>query len=212
MSIRLRVPAIDDPDFLADVAYGEVAELRLTGTADTAATAPLSELLTSLHGELQERRVPEIVVDMRGLRFMNAACSKGSTGCGSSARQAADRFRPNPDLLAEAQPAPFLFRYGSRHHRELTALPDGSSTNFAPSRSGARAPRGGVVAGADDLNDKRDADPSRGPRSGQSRVVGYRRQPGLPQARRPAGRARTRLRRRRISISPSTWRCASWRC
>jgi hypothetical protein len=76
MSIRPRVPAIDDPDFVADVAYGDVAELRLTGTADSAVSPKLAELLHRLHGELQERHAPEIVVDMRGLEFMNADCFK----------------------------------------------------------------------------------------------------------------------------------------
>lgn len=74
MTVRLRVPAIADPDFLADVAYGDTAELRLTGTADTAATQPLGQLIASLHDELQQRHVSEIVVDMHALEFMAASC------------------------------------------------------------------------------------------------------------------------------------------
>ena len=55
MKIRLRVPAVDDPDFVADVAHGEVSVLRLVGSADSAAQAPLDSLLTSLHAELLAR-------------------------------------------------------------------------------------------------------------------------------------------------------------
>jgi anti-anti-sigma regulatory factor len=76
MKIRLRVPAVDDPDFVADVAHGEVSVLRLVGSADTAATAPLGALLETLHHELLDTRTREIVVDMRGLDFMCAPCFK----------------------------------------------------------------------------------------------------------------------------------------
>jgi hypothetical protein len=76
MQTRLRVPAVADPDFVADVAHGEVAVLRLVGSADGAASSPLESLLVALHGELLERKTREIVVDLRGLDRMNAACFK----------------------------------------------------------------------------------------------------------------------------------------
>jgi hypothetical protein len=76
MKVRLRVPAVDDPDFVADVAHGEVSVLRLIGSADTAATAPLQALLEQVHREILERAVREIVVDIRGLDFMCAPCFK----------------------------------------------------------------------------------------------------------------------------------------
>jgi hypothetical protein len=74
MKVRLRVPAVDDPDFVVDMAHGEVAVLRLVGSADRAAIEPLGELLAVLHGELLERHTREIVVDMRALDRMIAAC------------------------------------------------------------------------------------------------------------------------------------------
>ena len=74
MKVRLRVPAVDDPDFVADFDHGEVAVLRFVGSADNNATAPLASLLSTLHDELRERNTREIVVDLRGLDFMSAPC------------------------------------------------------------------------------------------------------------------------------------------
>ncbi|MEO8703968.1 MAG: hypothetical protein ABI867_28215 [Kofleriaceae bacterium] len=76
MKIRLRVPAVDDPDFVADVAHGEVSVLRLLGSANTAATAAFGDLLETLHRELLAQKIREIVVDMRGLDLMCAPCFK----------------------------------------------------------------------------------------------------------------------------------------
>ena len=76
MQVRLRVPAVDDPDLIVEMAPGEIAVLRLIGTADTAAAGPLGALLEQLHGELIERASKEIVVDMRALDRMSASCLK----------------------------------------------------------------------------------------------------------------------------------------
>ena len=105
MTVRLRVPAIADPDFLADVAYGEIAELRLSGTADTAATQPLSDLITKLHAELREKHVPEIVVDMHSLEFMAASCFTELVAWLTRLQELEPddryriRFRSNPTIL-----------------------------------------------------------------------------------------------------------------
>jgi hypothetical protein len=72
--VRLRVPAVDDPDLLAEMSHGEVAVLRLVGSADTAAIEPLGALLRTIHDELIARATPEIVVDVRGLDLMSAGC------------------------------------------------------------------------------------------------------------------------------------------
>jgi hypothetical protein len=56
------------------MSHGEVAVLRLAGSADTAAVEPLGALLGSIHEELIARATPEIVVDMRGLDLMSAGC------------------------------------------------------------------------------------------------------------------------------------------
>jgi hypothetical protein len=104
MKVRLRVPAVDDPDFVADVAHGEVSVLRLVGSADTAAQAPLDTLLGALHGELLEQKTREIVVDMRGLDFMSAACFTQFVGWLQrlqtlpEAERYRIRFRMNPTI------------------------------------------------------------------------------------------------------------------
>ena len=105
MTVRLRVPAIADPDFLADVAYGEITELRLSGTAETAATQPLGELIASIHHELRERHVNEIVVDMHSLEFMAASCFTELVAWLTRLQELAPddryriRFRSNPTIL-----------------------------------------------------------------------------------------------------------------
>jgi hypothetical protein len=67
-------PAIDQPDFTAEVTYGDQPELRLVGTADTSVTEPLATLIATLHTELLTRKVAEIVVDVRALELMGASC------------------------------------------------------------------------------------------------------------------------------------------
>jgi hypothetical protein len=104
MTVRLRVPAIDDPYFTADVAYGENAELRLVGTADTTATQPLGDLIATLHTELRDRKVAEVVVDVRGLEIMGAACFTELVAWLSRLQELAPddryriRFRSNPAI------------------------------------------------------------------------------------------------------------------
>lgn len=74
MSVRLRVPAVDDPDFVAEVSYTDEAVLRLAGSAHAGATAALGALLHALDGELRDRRAAAVVVDLRGVELMAAAC------------------------------------------------------------------------------------------------------------------------------------------
>ncbi|HEU0029380.1 MAG TPA: hypothetical protein VFQ53_02020 [Kofleriaceae bacterium] len=76
MSVRLRVPAVDDPDFVADVAHGEIAVLRLSGSADSAATEPLAGLLAEVHDDVRARGTREVVVDLCAVERINAACVK----------------------------------------------------------------------------------------------------------------------------------------
>jgi hypothetical protein len=74
VTIRLRLPAVDDPDFVADVDYQDGATLRLIGSADTTAVGELASVLQALHAELIAKHVRAIVVDMRELDYMAAGC------------------------------------------------------------------------------------------------------------------------------------------
>ncbi len=75
MTTRLRVPAVDDPDFVAD--YDERARvLRLVGSADAATAAGLARLFDDLHHELLGKQAGFVIVDMRDLEVMGPACVK----------------------------------------------------------------------------------------------------------------------------------------
>jgi hypothetical protein len=55
---------------------GDALVLRMVGTADMRAMESLDRFLRSAHGAARTLRVPEAVVDMRGLEFMNSSCFK----------------------------------------------------------------------------------------------------------------------------------------
>jgi hypothetical protein len=114
MKVRLRVPAVDDPDFVVDMAHGEVAVLRLVGSADSAATEPLGALFTAVHAELLERKTREIVVDMRGLDRMIAACFRQLVAWLGRVQPLDEqvryriRFRLNPSIAWQQHSMPAL--------------------------------------------------------------------------------------------------------
>jgi hypothetical protein len=74
VKVRLRVPVVDDPDLIVEMSHGEIAVLRMVGSADTTATKPLGVLLDQVHDELLARKTPELVLDMRSLDHMGATC------------------------------------------------------------------------------------------------------------------------------------------
>jgi hypothetical protein len=114
MRVRLRVPVVDDPDFVVDVAHGEVAVVRLAGSADSAATEPLGALFGALHGELIERKTREIVVDLRSLDRMVAACFRELLGWLGRVQELESglryriRFRVNPAIAWQQHSMPAL--------------------------------------------------------------------------------------------------------
>lgn len=48
VKVRLRVTLVDDPDLIAEMSHGEIAVLRLVGSADSAATKPHGTLLDAI--------------------------------------------------------------------------------------------------------------------------------------------------------------------
>jgi hypothetical protein len=73
MNVRLRVPAVDDPDFVAE--YDDRARvLRLVGSADNATAPGLANLFGDLHEELLAKKAKQVTVDMRDLDFLGTGC------------------------------------------------------------------------------------------------------------------------------------------
>ncbi len=55
---------------------GDALVVRMAGTADMRAMEPLDRYLRSAHAEALRLRVPQAVVDLRPLEFMNSSCFK----------------------------------------------------------------------------------------------------------------------------------------
>ncbi len=69
---RGEVPSIREPDFTAEVFFGDVVELRLAGSAEVGVSQTLEHMLCSLHDELVVMGVRGVVVKMYDLEFMCA--------------------------------------------------------------------------------------------------------------------------------------------
>jgi len=107
MAVRLRVPPVDDADFVAEVDFTTGAVLRLVGSADTIATPELAALLQTLHTELVTKAIPEIVVDLRDLDFMAASCVRALVHWVEGARYKI-RLRSNPTIEWQRHTLPAL--------------------------------------------------------------------------------------------------------
>jgi len=111
---RLRVPPVDDPDFVVEVEFRGGAVMRLVGSADSQSTSQVAELLTALDAELRARGVREIVVDLQSLEFMAPSCFKQLLGWLHQvhAHAPADRYRiklrPNRSIAWQTHTLPAL--------------------------------------------------------------------------------------------------------
>ena len=54
--------------------------LRLSGTGDMLAVEPLKQCLKALQGEIEDRQVRHLDVDIRSLYLMNSSCIKAFVG------------------------------------------------------------------------------------------------------------------------------------
>jgi hypothetical protein len=70
----VRVPPVDDPDFVAEMT--EPSVLTLIGSADPAAAAPLARMIEAIDGELCARKAKRFTVDVRSLDHMSSPCFK----------------------------------------------------------------------------------------------------------------------------------------
>jgi hypothetical protein len=73
----INVPAVSTADFQAAAVQDDNGvSVRLAGNADVRVMASLDTMLRALSSELERLLVPEVVVDMRNLQFMNSSCFK----------------------------------------------------------------------------------------------------------------------------------------
>lgn len=71
------VAAVKDDDFTAEAqTSGPCWQIKLSGNADLVVKVALDRFIASLHEEARRHRVEEVVVDLRGLEFMNSSCLK----------------------------------------------------------------------------------------------------------------------------------------
>jgi hypothetical protein len=68
---------IQTEELLSEATYAPPdLNVRLVGSAESVAMAPLGHLLGKLHGEAVRLEVREVIIDMRELEFMNSSCFK----------------------------------------------------------------------------------------------------------------------------------------
>jgi hypothetical protein len=72
MVVLLRVPEVDDPDFVAELSHAEGHLLRLVGSADKTTTEAIGAMLARVHAELCRRAARSVVVDLHGVDAMSA--------------------------------------------------------------------------------------------------------------------------------------------
>jgi len=111
MTVRLRVPAVDDPQFVAD--WDDRARvLKLIGSADNATAAGLARLFDDLHVDLLGKQATQITVDMRDLDFLGTACVKELLGWIEKLEDLAERYtiklRSNPTIAWQRTTLPAL--------------------------------------------------------------------------------------------------------
>lgn len=99
------LPSFQNRDFAVTSEIGSSAiRARFSGNADIDAIAPLRDLMARFHVEMLQAKAREIVIDLRDLEFMNAACMKLFVNWVSDILEAPEdqryrlRFVSNPEV------------------------------------------------------------------------------------------------------------------
>jgi hypothetical protein len=75
--MTMDVPVIQTDELHSEATYAPPkVNVRLVGSAESVAMAPLGHLLGKLHGEAVRLEVSQVTIDMRELEFMNSSCFK----------------------------------------------------------------------------------------------------------------------------------------
>ena len=111
MTVRLRVPAVDDPQFVAD--WDDRARvLKLVGSADNSTAAGLARLFDDLHVDLLGKQASQVIVDMRDLDFLGTACVKELVSWLEKLEDLPERYtiklRSNPTIAWQRTTLPAL--------------------------------------------------------------------------------------------------------
>lgn len=110
----LQVPAVEDPDFVAELTFRDGARLRLAGSADSEVALGLGPALARVHDELRARRERELVIDLRSVDAMIPACWRELVGWVARLGDLAldERYRicvrTNPAILWQQHVVPAL--------------------------------------------------------------------------------------------------------
>jgi hypothetical protein len=72
--LPVELPDIHEPEFEAAVSFGDIVELRLSGSSSLGVAASLQTLVDRLHASICQASIQTIVVDIVALEFMNAGC------------------------------------------------------------------------------------------------------------------------------------------
>ncbi len=93
---------IDTPDLRTEIDFSEQAvSVRLIGTAESAAASELNKLLKSVHSVVREKGLPEVVVDLRPLEFMNSSCFKAFVSWVGVIQESAENEKYKVRLLSD---------------------------------------------------------------------------------------------------------------
>jgi hypothetical protein len=78
MTAEATIPPIHDLEFSAEASpgSGRSFQIKLVGNADLNVKTQLDRFITAVHDQARKASAEEVVVDLRGLEFMNSSCLK----------------------------------------------------------------------------------------------------------------------------------------
>lgn len=82
---------------------GGAITVRLTGSAENDTMRTLDAFLQTVHGGATQEKVPEVVVDLRSLEFMNSSCFKAFVTWFGLLRDAAPEAQYRVRFLSDAK-------------------------------------------------------------------------------------------------------------
>jgi hypothetical protein len=73
----MSIQAVHDVDFAAEASVNDgILTAKVSGNADLNVRLALERFLAGIHEEARQQHLPTVVLDVRGLAFMNSSCLK----------------------------------------------------------------------------------------------------------------------------------------